>query len=39
LEEFGFVNRKVFAVVPPRVEYSLTKRGKRSIEVVNYIRN
>lgn len=39
LEEVGFVNRKVFAVVPPRVGYSLTKRGKRSIEVVNYIRN
>lgn len=39
LEEEGFVERKVYPVVPPKVEYSLTKRGKRSIEVVDYIRN
>lgn len=39
LEEEGFVERKVYAVVPPKVEYSLTKRGARSIEVINYIRN
>jgi DNA-binding HxlR family transcriptional regulator len=28
LEEHGIVHREVFAVVPPRVEYSLTAYGK-----------
>ncbi len=39
LEEEGFVERKVYAVVPPKVEYKLTKRGKRAIDVVDFIRN
>ncbi|MCK6605128.1 MAG: helix-turn-helix transcriptional regulator [Ignavibacteriaceae bacterium] len=38
LEREGFIIRQVFAEVPPRVEYSLTERGKRSIEVINYMR-
>jgi len=39
LEEEGFITREVFAVVPPKVEYSITERGKRSIEIIEVIRN
>ena len=39
LEEEGFVHRKVYAVVPPKVEYSITERGKRSIAIIETIRN
>ena len=38
LEADGFVLRVVFPVVPPKVEYSLTDRGKRSIKVVADLR-
>lgn len=38
LEADGFISRKVYAEVPPRVEYSLTKRGKHAIKIVDKIR-
>jgi len=39
LEEDGFVTRKVYPVVPPKTEYTISERGLRAIEVVNTIRN
>ncbi|MFM1932788.1 MAG: hypothetical protein RL226_2091 [Bacteroidota bacterium] len=38
LEEEGFISRKVFPVVPPKVEYSITARGLRAMVVVKAIR-
>jgi DNA-binding HxlR family transcriptional regulator len=28
IEQYGIIERKIFAEIPPRVEYSLTKEGK-----------
>jgi DNA-binding HxlR family transcriptional regulator len=39
LEEEGFIHRKVFPQVPPRVEYSITDRGQRSVEIIDLLRN
>ncbi len=39
LEAEGFIHREVYAVVPPKVEYSLTERGKRAITIIQTIRN
>lgn len=39
LEEEGFITRTVYAVVPPKVEYSITARGLRAIEIVKVIRS
>lgn len=39
LEKDGFISREVFPEVPPKVEYSLTKKGERAIEIINIIRN
>ncbi len=38
LEGEGFIHREVYPVVPPRVEYSMTERGKRAIPVISGIR-
>jgi DNA-binding HxlR family transcriptional regulator len=39
LESEGYIHREVFPVVPPKVEYSLTERGRRAIDVVEVIRS
>ncbi|NAS11634.1 winged helix-turn-helix transcriptional regulator [Poritiphilus flavus] len=39
LEGNGFIKRKVYAVVPPKVEYSITEDGKRVIPVLETLRN
>ena len=39
LESDGIVNRKVYAEVPPRVEYSLTKRGESLRKIILMLRD
>ncbi|MGC8751408.1 winged helix-turn-helix transcriptional regulator [Hydrotalea sp.] len=39
LEDEGFINRIVYAAVPPKVEYSITERGLAAINVIEVIRN
>ncbi|MCA0238285.1 MAG: helix-turn-helix transcriptional regulator [Bacteroidetes bacterium] len=38
LEADGYVLRKVYAVVPPRTEYSLAEKGKSVIPLMEQIR-
>lgn len=38
LEEEGFIHREVFAVVPPKVEYTITNRGEKAITIIEQIR-
>lgn len=38
MEQSGLVNRKVYAEVPPRVEYSLTDTGKSLEPVLDALR-
>jgi DNA-binding HxlR family transcriptional regulator len=39
LEADGFIHRKVYAVVPPKTEYSITEKGRLAIPIVATIRN
>jgi DNA-binding HxlR family transcriptional regulator len=39
LAQHGMIDRKDFGVVPPRVEYRLTRTGKSFIPVIAAIRN
>lgn len=38
LESEGFISRKVYPVVPPKVEYTITPRGSRAVEIIEIIR-
>ncbi len=38
LEADGIINRKVYAVVPPKTEYSITEKGKEVIPIIHTIR-
>lgn len=38
LEADGYVHREVYAVVPPKTEYSLTKKGLEVIPLIQLIR-
>ncbi|MGN1443832.1 MAG: winged helix-turn-helix transcriptional regulator [Acutalibacteraceae bacterium] len=39
MEQSGLVNRKVYAEVPPKVEYSLTELGKSLAPVLDAMRS
>jgi len=38
LERHGLVERKVYPVVPPKVEYTITKRGLRAMDSIEALR-
>src|SRR5437763_8406611 len=38
LEEEGIITRQTFAGVPPRVEYSLTEKGRDLVDVIESMR-
>ncbi len=38
LERDGLVHREVYQVVPPKVEYSLTEKGRTTIPVIEQLR-
>jgi DNA-binding HxlR family transcriptional regulator len=39
MENGGLIHRRIFAEVPPRVEYSLTERGKSVLPVIHAMRD
>jgi DNA-binding HxlR family transcriptional regulator len=38
LEADGYIHRKVYPVVPPKTEYSLTEKGKKVMPLVHQLR-
>ena len=38
LEQCGIVNRKVYEVIPPKVEYSLTEEGRKLLPVMQLMQ-
>jgi DNA-binding HxlR family transcriptional regulator len=34
LETDGYIERKVYPIVPPKTEYSLTKKGEEILELI-----
>lgn len=38
LESYGLIEREVFPVVPPRVEYTITRRGLRAMQSIEALR-
>ena len=39
LEQEGFIVRTVYPVVPPKVEYALSERGRCALEIIEIIRS
>ena len=39
LEKEGYIKKKIYAEVPPKVEYSLTKKGEVFKKVIKAVRN
>ena len=39
LEREGFIHREVYPVVPPKVEYSMTEKGRSCVPIIETIRN
>lgn len=39
LEKDGFIDREVFAEIPPRTEYAITEKGKKAVEIIIILRD
>ena len=39
LEEDGILDRKIFAEIPPRVEYSISEKGKSLFPIIDAMRS